>query len=409
MTRRPTALATAAALAALVSTAAGCGGDDAERAGTEPIHGSALTIYASVPTEGDNAGAAAALLRGAELAIEERRGKVGRYTVRLRSLDAGAGRESDVRRNGRMAIQDTTSVGYIGELDSQVTKTTMPQLNLGGVAQIGPTVTYTGLTQGGEGAEPGEPGKYQRTGVPTFARLVPNDRVQGAALATAAREAGCRRLRVWRSNTPSGQGLARSVRSAAGDAGLGVAGTEEIKPQQPSYARQAEEIDADCLVWTGEPETSGVQVLNDAAAGNQALKLFAPGTHCTTRALDARGGISRDTAPRLRCTRAVFDPGTARSREVLRRSKLSGADAPYALYGYEAVAVLLDAVRKAAGEGEPVSRASVSEAVYSLGPRDGVIGRYEIDSSGDVNTRAFGLFEIAGGELRQDKILQPKG
>jgi branched-chain amino acid transport system substrate-binding protein len=408
LTRRPTALGTAAALAALTSLVTGCGGDDAERAGTDPIPGNQLAIYASIPTDGDDAGAAAALRRGAELAIEERRGRAGRYTVRLRVLDAGEGGESEVRRNGRMTVQDTRSVGYIGELESQVTKTTMPQLNLGGVAQIGPTVTYTGLTQGGEGTEPGEPDKYQRTGVRTFARLVPTDRVQGAALVAAAREAGCRRLRVWRSNTAIGQGLAASVRSAADEAGIDLAGTEEIKPQQPSYARQAEEVDADCLVWTGEPETSGVQVLNDAAAGNQALRLFASSAHCTTRALDARGGISRDAAPRLRCTRPVIEPRSARGREVLRRAGVRGADAPYALYGYEAVAVLLDAVERAAGEGDGISRAAVSEAVYSLGPRDGAIGRYEIDGDGDVGVRSFGLYEIADGDLRQEKVLQPR-
>ena len=407
MSRRPTALVTAAALAALTSPVAGCGGDDAERAGTEPIPGTQLTLYASIPSEGDDAGAARALQRGAELALEDRRGKAGRYTVRLRALDAGEGGESEVRRNGRMTVQDTRSVGYIGELESQVTKTTMPQLNLGGVAQIGPTVTYTGLTQGGEGTEPGEPDKYQRTGVRTFARLVPTDRVQGAALALAAREAGCQKVRIWRSNTPAGQGLARSVRSAADEDGPDVAGTEEVKPRLPSYARQAERIDADCLVWTGEPETSGVQILNDAAAGNQSLKLFAAGAHCTTRALDARGGISSDAAPRLRCTRPVIEPQTARGRQVLERARLSGPDAPFALYGYEAVVVLLDAVEKASGKGEGLSRAAVSEAVYSLGPRDGVIGRYEIDSDGDTSARSFGLFEISGGELRQEKVLQP--
>lgn len=409
MNRRPTAPVTAAALAALMSLVAGCGGDDAEREGTEPIRGTQLSIYVSVPSRGDYAGAARALQRGAELALEDRRGAAGRYRVRLRALDANLGRESEVRRNGRLAIQDTTSVGYIGELDSQVTKVTMPQLNLGGVAQIGPTVTYTGLTRSGEGTEPGEPDKYRRTGVPTFARLVPTDRVQGAALVAAAREAGCKRVRVWRSNTPFGQGLAASVRSAAGDAKLGLAGTEEIKPQQPSYARQAEQVDADCLVWTGEPQTSGVQILNDAAAGNQALKLFAPSTHCTTRALDARGGISRDTAPRLRCTRPVVEPQTPEGRRVLDRAGVSGPDAPHALYGYEAVLVLLDAVQKAAGEGDEISRAAVSEAVYDLGPRDGVLGRYQIDSEGDVNTRSFGLYEIADGQLRQEKILRPAG
>jgi branched-chain amino acid transport system substrate-binding protein len=406
LTRRPTALWTAAAvLVALLPVATGCGGDDAERAGTQPVAGTKLTIYASIPSRGDDAASAEALRRGAELALAERGGRVGRYTVRLRALDAGRGDESSVRSNGRRAVQDDTTVGYIGELDSQLTKVTMPQLNAAGIAQVGPTNTYTGLTTGGEGAEPGEPDKYLRTGVRTFARLVPRDTVQGAALAAAAREAGCQKLQVWRSNTPYGQGLAKSVESAAADAGPDVSGVEEIKPRRPSYARAAERVDADCLVWAGEPERSGAQVLNDAAEGNAGLRLFAGDVHCTAAGLDARGGISSEAAARLRCTHPVIEPRTAAGRRVVERS---GGDA-YSAYGYEAMAVLLDAVKEAASKGEPVSRATVSEAVYSLGQRDGAIGRYEIDSNGDTGSRAFGLYEIRGGDLRLEKVLQPAG
>lgn len=412
MSRRPTALATAAALAVLSLMAAGCGGgDDGERAGTQPVGGTKLTIYASVPSAGDDEGAGRAIHRGAQLALAERRGKIGRYTVALRAL-AGDPNESGARSSGRRAVQDTTTVGYIGELDSQLTKVTMPQLNTAGIAQIGPTNTYTGLTDGGTGAEPGEPDKYFPTGVRTFARLVPRDTVQGTVLASAAKAAGCAKLQVWRSNTPYGQGLAKSVESGAGEAGLDVAGVEEIKPQRPSYERQAERVEADCLVWTGEPETSGVQVLNDAATGNPKLKLFAADAHCTAGALDARGGISSAAAARLRCTLPVIEPRSGRGREVLDRYRRArgGADSSddvYSVYGYEAMGVLLDAVEEAASKGDTVSRASVAEAVYSLGPRDGAIGRYEIDSNGDTNAKAFGLYEIAGGELELDRVVQP--
>jgi branched-chain amino acid transport system substrate-binding protein len=398
------ALAPAAALAALVSVAAGCGGDDAERAGTQPIPGNQLTIYSSMPHRGPLGDAGLALERGAALALAERRGRVGRYRVTLRSLDSGEGDdESRSRSNGRRAVQDTRSVGYIGELDSQVSKITVPQMNSQGVAHIGPTNTYTGLTSGGPGAEPGEPDRYYPTGVRTFARLVPNDSLQGEALALAARDAGCRRLRIWRSNSPFGRGIAETSRSAAGDAGIDVTGTEEIKPQQPSYARQAEEIDADCLIWGGEPERSGVQILGDAAQANPALKLFAASEHC-----DAEGA----DVPRLVCTHPVVEPRSGRGREVLDRYREPfGEDGPadaYAVYGYEAMAVLLAALERAAGEGE-VSRASVAEALYELGPRDGAIGRYEIDSDGDVDLRGFGLYRLEDGELRLEKVLQAGG
>lgn len=417
MTWRPTALGTAAAvLVALLPVAVGCGGDDAERAGTEPLSGTRFKIYVSVPSRGDDAGPGEAIQRGAELALTERRGMALHYTVDMVALDAGRGGESSVRSNGRRAVQDTATVGYIGELDSQFTKITMPQLNTAGVAQVGPTNTYTGLTGGGSSAEPGEPGKYFPTGARTFARLVPRDTVQGAALATAARDGGCKSVRVWRSNTPYGLGLSKSVESAAGDAGVDVTGVEEIKPNRPSYARQAEGVDADCLVWAGEPETSGVQILNDAAEGKPDLPLFTGDAHCTAGDLDARGGISSAAAARLRCTLPVIEPRSARGREVLGRYRAKYGRSPddvHAVYGYEAMSVLMDAIEKAGervrSDGDPLSRASVAEALYRLGPRDGAIGRYEIDSNGDVDTKSFGLYEISGGVLRLDKVVEPQG
>lgn len=398
------ALAPAAALLALVPLFAGCGGDDAERAGTQPIPGTQLSIYSSMPHRGPLAGAGRALERGAALALAERRGRVGRYRVTLRSLDSDDGDdESRSRSNGRRAVQDTRSVGYIGELESQVSKITVPQMNSQGVAHIGPTNTYTGLTGDGPGAEPGEPDRYYPTGVRTFARLVPNDELQGEALALAARDAGCRRLRIWRSNSPFGRGIAETAGSAADDAGVDVAGTEEIKPQQPSYTRQAEEVDADCLLWAGEPERSGVQILGDAAQANPALKLFAPSEHCDPEGADV---------PRLACTHPVVEPRSGRGREVLDRYRERFGDGgpadAYAVYGYEAMTVLLAALEKAAGEGE-VSRASVAEALYALGPRDGAIGRYEIDSDGDVDLRGFGLYRLERGELRLEKVVRTGG
>ena len=63
---------------------------------------------------------------------------------------------------------------------------TIPILNKGGLAQISPANTYVGLTTDEPGSEQGEPDKYYPTGERTYARIVPKDTIQGAALATAA-------------------------------------------------------------------------------------------------------------------------------------------------------------------------------------------------------------------------------
>ena len=404
MIRRRPALALVAALA-LPPLSASCGGDE-ERRGTRPVEGTRLTVASSFPSGGPERGAAGAIRRGIDLALAERRGRVGRYTVRHRAFDAsldtgGPADEGRARRNARRTIADPTAVGYVGELDSLLSKVTVPFLNDAGIAQVGPTNTHVGLTAGGAGAEAGEPGKYYPAEVRSYARVVPNDRVQGAALAEAARAGGCGGIRIWRSNTAAGQGLAELVRDAARRLRMEVSGPEEIKPRQPSYRRQAEAIRSPCLVWTGEPERSGAQILNDAAAATNDVQLFASYAHCT------RGGVrglTPATGARLRCTSPVVLSAGRVARRVLNGS--NEEEDAYALYGYEAMALLLDAIGRAARSG-PVSRAKVVDELLGSTRRDGALGPYRIDSNGDTDRRDFGVYRIERGRLVLDRTLRP--
>ena len=67
--------------------------------------------------------------------------------------------------NARMAIRDSTTIGYLGEFNSGASAVSIPLLNRVGIAQVSPTNTAVGLTSAGAGASPGEPDKYYPTGV----------------------------------------------------------------------------------------------------------------------------------------------------------------------------------------------------------------------------------------------------
>jgi branched-chain amino acid transport system substrate-binding protein len=88
----------------------------------------------------------------------------------------------------------------------------------------------------------------------------------------------------------------------------------------------------------------------------------------------------------------------AHGQDVLRRygERYRGAYAdPYALYGYEAMRLFLDAV--AAGGR---SRAAVVNTLHGMGDRDGVVGRYSFDRFGDTTQRTYGLYRISRGLLQ---------
>ena len=72
--------------------------------------------------------------------------------------------------------------------------------------------------------------------------------------------------------------------------------------------------------------------------------------------------------------------------------------APFALYGYEAMALALDSI--AAGTGD---RAAVTRAARSTNNRDSILGRYSIDAEGHTTTTAYGRLAVVDGALVWDE------
>src|SRR5439155_22957338 len=136
------------------------------------------------------------------LSIPNKGGKVGNYSVKLVTKDdslasTGAADEGKGAQDARTAVQDKSTIGYIGEYNSGISKVTIPILNKAGITQISPSNTYVGLTTNEPGSEPGEPNKYYPAQTRTYARIVPKDTIQAAALVSAAKEAGCKSATVW--------------------------------------------------------------------------------------------------------------------------------------------------------------------------------------------------------------------
>jgi len=88
-----------------------------------------------------------------------------------------------------------------------------------------------------------------------------------------------------------------------------------------------------------------------------------------------------------------------RGRAVLRRLRLQSGSpvAPEALYGYDAMQLVLDAIRAAgrhAGDRAAVARAALQPRV-----RRSVLGDYRVEASGDASAARFAGYRRAGGRL----------
>ncbi len=391
-------------------------GTSATGSGTA-ITGSRLTVYSSLPLRGATGPQSQAIVNGAKLALKEAGGKVGKYTIGYVSLDDSTPAQAKAddaatSANARKAVGDKRTIAYLGEYNSGATQISLPILNQVGIAQVSPTSTYVGLTTNKAGSEAGEPDKYYPKNKRTFARIVPPDTIQGAALARAAKDDGCKAIRIWSTKTAYSAGLARNLALSAKAAGLTVEGSDAIDPRAANYQQQAAAIKADCFVFTGEIEDNGAQAVKDVASAHPKLKLYG-GDGVTQNAFaDPQTGLPAAIASRFKGTIATLDPASfnpAGKRFLASYRKAYEDPNPntYAVYGYESMSLVLDAISRAdsATTGK-VTRESIYKALLATRNRQSVLGTYSIDSNGDTSLTDYGLRRIVNGKLVFVKALK---
>jgi branched-chain amino acid transport system substrate-binding protein len=417
--RRQRLAALACLLAISSLTVAACGDDDDDGGGGGgTVSGDTLTVYSSLPRQGASRVQALAIEDGAKLALKQAGGKVGNFNVKYVPLDdstAAAGKwdPAPTSANARKASQDKTTIAYIGEYNSGASAISIPILNEAKIAQVSPANTAVGLTKQEPGTEAGEPDKYYPSGERTYLRVVPRDTVQGAALATVMQDEGCKSVYIVNDKEVYGAGLARNIENAAKEIGLRVLGNDGFDPKAANYRSLASRIageNPDCIADSQVVETNGVQVAKDLAAANRDAKLFGPDGLAISSFADPKdGGIPAADAPRWIVTVATLSPenyppeGRKFFDDFEQEYGKRDPD-PYAIYGYESMALVLDAIERAGSEGN--SREKVLEELLNTKGRKSVLGTYDIDDTGDTTLTDYGAYKIEGGKLSFFKTIK---
>ena len=404
-----------------------CGSDDDDDgggggAGGGTASGETLTIYSSLPLQGTSKEQSEAVINGERLALKQAGNKVGKYKIKYVSLDdstaqnPGTADEGQTAQNARKAVQDKSTIFYLGEFNSGGTKVSLPILNKAGIPQISPSNTAVGLTTDEAGADPGEPEKYYPTKVRTYARVVPKDTIQGAALATTMKEDGCKSVHIFNDKTTYGAGLARNVSGSAKEQGIQVQGNDGTDKNSPNYRSLAAKIKADCFVGSGVTGENYVQVFKDVGAANPDIKLYGPdGVAEEAFTNPKKGGIPADLAKRTKITVATLGLEEFKKRKNAVAEKFftdfqetynDASPDPYAIYGYETMALALDTL-KALGDKANDRKAVVEQLVGKTKGRNSVLGTYDIDQNGDTTLTDYGLYTInAAGEPEFQKVIK---
>jgi branched-chain amino acid transport system substrate-binding protein len=371
-----------------------------------------LTIYSSLPLQGDSRPQSTDVVNGEKLALQEAGGKVGKFTIKYVSLDdatAAAGKwdPGQTSADARKAAQDASTIAYLGEFNSGASAISIPILNEANVLQISPSNTYVGLTRS-EGADKGEPDKYYPAGKRTFGRVVPADHIQAAAQVTYQKDQGCKKTYILNDKEVYGKGIAVQVQNIAKAQGLAIAGNDGIDTKAANFRSLATKIKssgADCMFFGGITQNKGVQVFKDVAAANPTMKLFGPdGVAESAFSTKLGSAVEKNTYITNPTLDPKLYPPAAQDFFSKFKQKFGNDPQPYAIYGYEAMKVALLAIQNAGDKGN--DKQAVIDAFFKIKDRDSVLGKYSIDENGDTTLSDYGADRVEGGKLVFDKVIK---
>jgi branched-chain amino acid transport system substrate-binding protein len=407
-------------MATLALGVAACGDDDDDggsggSASTEEGGGGGgeLTVYSSLPLQGASRPQSEDVINGIKLALKQKGGKCGDFTINYQSLDdataaAGQWEAGATSDNARKAAQDDSAIAYIGEFNSGASAISIPITNDGNLLQVSPSNTAFGLTKGGTGAEPGEPDKYYPAGTRTYGRVVPIDNIQGAALATYMQEEGVTNVYILDDAEVYGKGVAKNTQTAAEGLGIKIAGTDSWDGGAANYRALADKIKAsgaDAVFTGGIIDNNGPQLYKDLHASMPDAKLFGPDGMAT---VDFTKEIPEDVQAQTYLTAPTLAPDELppagqqfyKDYEAEYGEPQDEID-PYAVYGYEAMSVVCDSIATGGDD-----RQAVIDAFFATKGRESPLGTYDIDPDGDTTLSDYGGYTAEGGKLVFNKVIK---
>lgn len=397
MKRLVAAIALMAVVAFGAAVITGCSGkaDDPERA---------LRIYVSQPTEGGRGGEDT--IEAVKIAVANTGGKVEGARFEVVGLnDARPDGRFDprlVRRNARRAASDDSAIAYIGDYDSGATEMAMPILNRVGLLHITSGATAVALTR----PDAKDADRLRPTGIPTFGRVVPNDRVQAAALALFMEEESVRRVFIVDDRGAYGTGLRDVFEKAAPHGGIRVTGKTAATSSREigEAALEAVASGADAVLFAGSDLRVGHELFAAVRRTDHYMKLFAGDGMALEGFLTNLGDVELDTyitAPML-----PIDNYAESGRDYLKNFReRHGRDADgMSIFGYEAGLATIDSVR--AGTRGDIRTAGIAElrrgakdAFFRFSERASPLGSYSIDRNGDTTLSFFGAYRVKDGRL----------
>ncbi|MGA7778055.1 MAG: branched-chain amino acid ABC transporter substrate-binding protein [Paraburkholderia sp.] len=320
---------------------------------------------------------------GALLAVEEINAKglrIGgqKITLQLDAQDDAA----DPRTATQVAqkLVDERVLAVVGHANSGTSIPASKIYSDAGVVQISPSATNPAYTQ---------------QGFKTTYRMVATDAQQGPALANfAAKTLRAKRVAIVDDSTAYGQGVANEFEKTARSLGLTILSRDATNDKAIDFHAILTEIKAenpDVIMYGGMDATGGPFAKQAMQLGVRARILAGDGL-CE----DSLPDLAGDAAENVVCSQPglalqKMDGGATFAAKYERRFGVPVLD--YAPYAYDAVYIVVDAMKRANSTESAKILAAMPGTDYK-----GVIGETMFDSRGDLKHGVISLYNFKAGK-----------
>ena len=275
---------------------------------------------------------------------------------------------------------DDHVVAVVGHLNSGVSIPASKIYSDAGIVQISPSSTNPGYTQ---------------QGFKTTYRVVATDAQQGPALANyATKVLNAKRIAIVDDSSVYGKGLADEFAKTVQASGAKIVARETTNDRATEFQavlRKIKSVQPDVIMFGGMDATGGPFTKQAAALGIRAKILGGDGV-CT----DKVGELAGTAVQNLVCSEAGLALSKMDKGADFEKKYVDRFHTPvqiYAPFTYDAVYVIVDAMKRANSIEAPKVLAAMPSTDYN-----GVIGHIAFDDKGDLKEGAITLYDFKDGK-----------
>lgn len=300
--------------------------------------------------------------------------------------------------NARKMVSDKDVMAALGPEMSGAGKAMAPILSAGGLATITPSSTNPDIT------DPKFAQQFRPAGKPIYFRTVTTDAYQGPNMANYYADVlKVKAVYILDDSGAYGVGMADAFEKQAGQKGMKVTGRDRLDPKSADYSAILTKIKslAPDAIYYGGVGQAGTKLAKQAydivpdmiKGGGDGV--YGPTMLTSVGFPAANGWYATIASPHM-----VGDTKAQQFVDAYFRKYGKACD-DYTITAYDATLVVIDAIKRVAASGKPLTRDAVRDAIQASKVAT-IQGTVTFDANGDLADRTVSVFQI-----KQDTSARP--